>query len=486
MGLRIPKRTAYKISCLLTLVVSACLSLISCSDSSISEPEASNQTHPAANSTITSFPTPSLTKVATATLTTKLKHTPIPETRAMGTVKKIDKSPDLGEVQETTGPIGLEDIQEIPEALDLEDIQEIAGTLDLEDIQEIAGTLDLEDIQEIAEALDLEDIPETTEDLDLEALLENLESKDCATLTDPIQRIGCDIAQHIDLGEGQSKGDTCDLEPDPIEREMCRRAHSPPREDLMGMDDSIKSGLGFAPELPIDPANPPKVATHNFIDLEPFIRITKIRSAYGHNYNYGSPEYDPTGVSCSSMKHYFDAYNSDQRWSGNFGSYDTRGVVKFYSPVDGDLYQVITNEIEQGTEYQFYISPTNYQKLVFTFHHVDLLEEFVDGGSVTAGQHLGYIIRPNGQGEIAVAISGDKTEYISFFDVMTDEVFAEYQGRGIMNRAQMTIPKQERVANPIPCTLNDGKGGKFYSPSGNQEDFNVWQDGPDNWIELTE
>ena len=235
----------------------------------------------------------------------------------------------------------------------------------------------------------------------------------------------------------------------------------------------------------IDPANPPKIATHNFIDLDPYIRITKIRAVYGHNYNYGSPEYDPTGTSCSSMKHYLDAYTSDQRWDGNFGSYDTRGVVKFYSPVDGDMYTVVPGETEQGTEYQFYISPTDYQKLTFTFHHVDLLEEFVSGGSVAAGQHIGYIMRPNGQGEIAVSISdGVHSQYISFFDVMTDEVFAEYQARGITSRDQMTISKEERAANPIPCTLGDDHGGKFYSASGDPEAFNEWQNGPDNWIEL--
>ena len=238
----------------------------------------------------------------------------------------------------------------------------------------------------------------------------------------------------------------------------------------------------------IDPTNPPKLATSNFIDLDPYIRITKIRAAYGHNYNYGSVDHDPTGKSCSSMKHYFDAYTEQQRWNGDFGSYDTRGAVKFYSPVDGNMYQLIPKEIEQGTEYQFYIGPTGYSQLVFTFHHVDLLDEFITagGGSVTAGQHIGYIMRPHGQGEIAVAVSnGANTEYISFFDVMTDEVFAEYQARGITSRAQMTIPREERAANPIPCTLNDGSGGKFYSESGDEKSFQEWQNGSDNWVELT-
>ena len=106
---------------------------------------------------------------------------------------------------------------------------------------------------------------------------------------------------------------------------------------------------------------------------------------------------------------------------------------------------------------------------------------------MVAGQHLGYIARSHGQGEIAtlVMLGRGVGEYISFFDVMSDEVFAEYQARGITSRAQMTISREEREANPIPCTLNDGSGGKFYSESGDEKSFQEWQNGSDNWVELT-
>ena len=309
------------------------------------------------------------------------------------------------------------------------------------------------------------------------------------------------------LEEMMDMGESMDM----TMEEMVNVAESIHMKNAMLMDGSIESGQNAEPiqyadsiqykeldkkirseqqedtQPTIDPANPPKIATSNFIDLDPYIRITKIRAAYGHNYNHGTVEHDPTGASCSSMKHYFDAYTEKQRSHHIFGSYDTSGVVKYYSPVDGNLYQTIPREIEQGTEYQFYISPTGYKQLVFTFHHVDLLEEFTKGGSVTSGQHIGYIIRPHGQGEIAVSVSnGAVYEYISFFDVMTDEVFAEYQARGIINRAQMTISREEREANPIPCTLNDGLGGKFYSETEDAETFGGWQIGPDNWVELAQ
>ncbi len=187
MELRTAKRTTNKTPYLLTFIAVACLTLISCSDSSVSEPEMDNQFNTPVKSTGTSFPTPSPTMVAASTPTNKPKHTPIPETQSMESVTVMDKSLDLEEVAGTV------------DALDSEEVQEIAEALDLEDIQDIADDLSLDDIQDIAKALGLEDIPETTEDLDLEDLLKNLESIDCASLTDPIQRMGCDIAQHIDI-----------------------------------------------------------------------------------------------------------------------------------------------------------------------------------------------------------------------------------------------------------------------------------------------
>ncbi len=340
------------------------------------------------------------------------------------------------------------------------------------------------------------DLAETTTPTKMEKIKTMAESRGMTMgdLKDAAESMGMSVEEMMDMGEsmGMSVEEMIDMAESMRMRQTMDMGAPPDYSQNTGpplVDHSQYLEANQQNAQPdIDPANPPKLATSNFIDLDPYVRITKIRAAYGHNYNYGSADHDPTGKSCSSMKHYFDAYTEQQRWDSNFGSYDTRGVVKFYSPVDGNMYQLIPKEIEQGTEYQFYIGPTGYSQLVFTFHHVDLLDEFIaaGGGSVAAGQHIGYIMRPNGQGEIAVAVSnGAETEYISFFDVMSDEVFAEYQARGITSRAQMTISREEREANPIPCTLNDGSGGKFYSESGDEKSFQEWQNGSDNWVELT-
>jgi len=239
----------------------------------------------------------------------------------------------------------------------------------------------------------------------------------------------------------------------------------------------------------VDPTNPPRIAVNNFIDLDPFIGITKLRAAYGHDYSIGDEEHDPEFKSCRSMKHYLDAYTYTQRSSGNFGTYNTSRNVKYYAPADGELRDIITNEFSPGEiEYQFTIISNEYPNLLFTFMHVDLLEELRNGASVKAGQHIGYVIRPHGQGEIVtwVSLGGGNIKNISFFDVMSDEVFSEYQSRGILEREQMTITREYRDSNPKPCHPDHG-GGKFIPTQeygSGEEAFNIWQFGPDNWVFL--
>ncbi len=235
----------------------------------------------------------------------------------------------------------------------------------------------------------------------------------------------------------------------------------------------------------IDPVNPPKIATSNFIDLDSVIKITKLRSAYGHDYTFGDEEHDPDFNSCRSMKHYFDSYTYAQKTTQAFGDYDTKGNMRYYSPVAGELRDIMTNEFMLGqNEYQFTIISDEISNMNFSFMHVDLLEDLRKGASVEAGQHIGYVGRPYGQAEIVTwLILGDgKVKYISFFDVISDKIFSEYEDRGVVSRAQMTIPREERESNPISCHPDNG-GGKFIA-EGDELSFNIWQAGTDNWVFL--
>ena len=69
---------------------------------------------------------------------------------------------------------------------------------------------------------------------------------------------------------------------------------------------------------------------------------------------------------------------------------------------------------------------------------------------------------------------------------MSDEVFSEYQSRGVLDREQMTITREYRDSNPKPCH-SDNMGGKFIPTQEDgpgEEAFHMWQYGPDNWVFL--
>ncbi|MAR37518.1 MAG: hypothetical protein CL715_04190 [Chloroflexi bacterium] len=242
----------------------------------------------------------------------------------------------------------------------------------------------------------------------------------------------------------------------------------------------------------VDLSNLPKFVTNNFIDLDPFNSITKFRGAYGHDYSATDEEYDPTGKSCRSMKHYFEAYTLDQRWAGQFGSYDTKGNVNYYAPTAGKIIDVVHGTFgrdngSEGEEWQFTIESSEYPSVNIKFHHVNLEKHLQGGGNVQAGEFLGTIARDNGQGEIAayVLLGKGTLKYVSFFELITDDIFALYESRGLKNRSDVIISREDRESNPIPCTIGDGQGGKFYSLTVDEQQFGKWQQGSENWVSLT-
>ena len=242
----------------------------------------------------------------------------------------------------------------------------------------------------------------------------------------------------------------------------------------------------------VDLSNLPKFVTNNFIDLDPFNSITKFRGAYGHDYSATDEEYDPTGKSCRSMKHYFEAYTLDQRWAGQFGSYDTKGNVNYYAPTGGKIIDVVHGTFgrdngSEGEEWQFTIESSEYPSVNIKFHHVNLEKHLQGGGNVQAGEFLGTIARDNGQGEIAayVLLGKGTLKYVSFFELITDDIFALYESRGLKNRSDVIISREDRESNPIPCTIGDGQGGKFYSLTVDEQQFGKWQQGSENWVSLT-
>jgi hypothetical protein len=171
------------------------------------------------------------------------------------------------------------------------------------------------------------------------------------------------------------------------------------------------------------------MVTADYIELDRITRISKFRSAIGHDYSDGT-EF------CRSMKHYFVPK-----------SYP----VKIYSPVRGTI-DSLTAEVA-GTK----VGIRAGNRMFFIFH-VNVFASLQVGDAVTAGQQIGTHIGSQTYSDIAVW-EGDRL--VSYFRVMTDSVFQAYRNRGVSSRDDLIISKEARDADPLTCS------GETFQSQGN-------------------
>lgn len=175
----------------------------------------------------------------------------------------------------------------------------------------------------------------------------------------------------------------------------------------------------------------PRFITSNYIELEKIDRISLFRSGIGHDYSDDVEH-------CRSMKHYFVPKESVD-WS----------MVKIFSPVSGTVVRIFDEWA--GTQVQ--IAPFSQPSYTVIIFHINLFDSLSVGDTVTAGGQLGTHIGQQTYSDIAVGHSVmNSWQLVSFFDVISDSVFAQYQSRGIESRSQCIIPKQMRDADTLGCS----------------------------------
>jgi hypothetical protein len=181
----------------------------------------------------------------------------------------------------------------------------------------------------------------------------------------------------------------------------------------------------------IDVQGIPRFVKKNYIDLSEIGRISKFRSSIGHDY---SDAYEH----CRSMKHYFEP-RAEADWTS----------IKIYSPVKGTDTRV--EEEWAGTKIE--IESENYPAFRFSIFHIHLIAELNAGESITEGQFLGNHIGSQTMSDISVIVNDPARQgrMVSYFDVIADEVFEEYSKRGISERKELIISKEERDKNPLIC-----------------------------------
>jgi hypothetical protein len=119
------------------------------------------------------------------------------------------------------------------------------------------------------------------------------------------------------------------------------------------------------------------------------------------------------------------------------------------SPVKGTVFRL--TEEWAGTQVQ--IRSDAYPAFYFIVFHISLSNPLSLGDRVEAGQQLGLHIGSQTMSDIAVGVSTPQGwKLVSWFDVMTEEVFQQYQSRGVNARADAIITKAQRDADPLTCT----------------------------------
>lgn len=169
---------------------------------------------------------------------------------------------------------------------------------------------------------------------------------------------------------------------------------------------------------------------YDYIELDKIERISKFRSAIGHDY---SDDFED----CRSMKHYFQP-KSSVNWSN----------VKIFSPVSGKIVRI--NEEWAGT--QLHIEPSENSAYTVIIFHIATIRTFSLGDHVNAGEQLGTHIGSQTMSDIAVSFSeNNKWRLLSYFTLLTDSLFQYYMQRGVSSRTDFIITKEERDADTLRC-----------------------------------
>lgn len=194
----------------------------------------------------------------------------------------------------------------------------------------------------------------------------------------------------------------------------------------------------------VDANGIPQFVGVDYIEIDNIYRISKFRSGVGHDYS------DDFEV-CRSMKHYFQP-NGGVDWS----------TVQIFSPVNGTVSRIY--EEWAGTQVQ--IQSEEYPAFFFIIFHVNLTNSLNVGDLVVAGQQLGTHIGSQTMSDIAVGVSTPTGwKLISYFDVIADSLFQNYQARGLNSRSDAIISREARDVAPLTCN------GERFADSGDLENW---------------
>lgn len=185
----------------------------------------------------------------------------------------------------------------------------------------------------------------------------------------------------------------------------------------------------------------------DFTDLAKIQEISLFRSAAGHDYSDGCE-------TCRSMKHYF----------APFPAYRVNGTVPVRSPVNGIVVRVDPegHGASVGLQNkQIQIRSTLHPEFTFILFHIDLASAaIVPGAVLAAGDPIGHarlqypdLSEVAHDFDIAVRVQTPYgMRYVSWFDLVSDTLFASYLARGAKARGNFILARATRDSDPLSCS----------------------------------
>jgi hypothetical protein len=217
---------------------------------------------------------------------------------------------------------------------------------------------------------------------------------------------------------------------------------------------------------------PPPMLRANVVDMDNITKISKFRSCAGHVTVPQSQE-----ETKRSMKHYYwvkpELVGTD--------------AVKIYSPYDGYISDV-RSDPEEHLEGEVWIIPKRAFPILpplgiwqFSVQHIIVREDLRRGSEVNAGDVIGHAAVPEAnrasfdvvyakQALVPKMIDNWNSPFAqldSVFNHMSEEVFSQYQSKGIVSRDELITTREVRDSKP--CQYQ-GEGPYF----SNQEDLDNW------------
>lgn len=174
----------------------------------------------------------------------------------------------------------------------------------------------------------------------------------------------------------------------------------------------------------------------NPFDLNQIKSISRYRSCIGHDYS--GKNIDGVLEENRSMKHYITQISS---------LWNTNDQIKVYAPFDGEMYESTRDQIDRKRGRQMWLEPDDARGWKFIFFHIDPLPELIDGGEVTAGQHIGYANVTDNAANFDIALKYFKfgQKFDSPFNHMSEGVLNEFANYGVIPQ-DIILSKEQRDA----------------------------------------